>query len=305
MQQQGQDARTPAPLQAAGFHSGQDLTRQAPSTDLAAVPQLAAPPILQQAAELINTAVNSRMHSPEQQRWQQLRHALAAALLASAGVAYGSRGGSSTTAGTVRTAGTPNQTVLSGDAGLEAESFEAAVAAMALPATASAPAAAAGLPQPNVRQQPQQQQPQDAAVQWRPSYVLANLYKDGQQSVGSHADRLSTLGPLPTIASLSLGAGRVFRLHPADASVAAMAAAAAAAASGGVGSSRAAVVSSIDIHLPHNSLLIMWPPTQEQWKHEVGGLRCREPYRQTAQVTRPRLASTPARKVPVLGAPKC
>lgn len=76
----------------------------------------------------------------------------------------------------------------------------------------------------------------------------------------------------------------MFRLHPADASVAATAAAAAAAgavrsgSSGGVGvtasspsssSSNGRVVSSIDIQLPHNSLLIMWPPTQEEWKHEV------------------------------------
>jgi alkylated DNA repair dioxygenase AlkB len=23
------------------------------------------------------------------------------------------------------------------------------------------------------------------------------------------------------------------------------------------------------IRLPHNSLLVMWPPCQEEWKHEV------------------------------------
>jgi alkylated DNA repair dioxygenase AlkB len=110
--------------------------------------------------------------------------------------------------------------------------------------------------------------------------VLANFYRDGQQSVGSHTDRLGSLGPLPTIASVSLGAGRVFRLHPADSNVGAAAAAAAAggAAGGGVsgsssGGSSGRVVSSIDIHLPHNSLLIMWPPTQEQWKHEVSQLK--------------------------------
>lgn len=275
LQQQGQDASTPVPLQAAGYQPGQGLTQKAPSTDLAAVPQLAAPLILQQAAELISTAVNSRMHSLGQQHWQQQRHALTAALLASAGAAHSSRGGSRATAALVQTTGASSQTVLSGDAGgHEAASPDAAVAAAAPDAITSKPAAATDPPQLDVPQQTQQQQPQDAAVQWRPSYVLANLYKDGQQSVGSHADRLSTLGPLPTIASLSLGAGRVFRLHPADASVAAMGAAAAAAAGGGVGSSRAAAVSSIDIHLPHNSLLIMWPPTQELWKHEVGGLHC-------------------------------
>lgn len=270
LQQQGQDASTPVPLQAAGYQPGQGLTQKAPSTDLAAVPQLAAPLILQQAAELISTAVNSRMHSLGQQHWQQQRHALTAALLASAGAAHSSKDGISITAAPVQTAGILSQTVMSGyGGGPEPASRDAAVAAAVTFATASALAApGADPPQLHVPQLPQQQQLQDIAVQWQPSYVLANLYKDGQQSVGSHADRLSTLGPLPTIASLSLGAGRVFRLHPTNASVAA------AAAAGGGGSSRAAAVSSIDIQLPHNSLLIMWPPTQEQWKHEVGRLQC-------------------------------
>lgn len=202
------------------------------------------------------------------------------ALLATAGAACSSRGGSSIAP--ALTAGTTSHTLLGVDAGGQVtaacSAAGAAVDVAATLATATQPTAAAATgpnQQPVVQDPQQQQQPQDACMQWRPSYVLANLYKDGQQSVGSHADRLSNLGPLPTIASLSLGAGRVFRLHPADASVGAMAATAAAAAGGvgsGAGSSRAAAVSSIDIHLPHNSLLIMWPPTQEQWKHEVGGL---------------------------------
>lgn len=32
-----------------------------------------------------------------------------------------------------------------------------------------------------------------------------------------------------------------------------------------------APVSSIDVVLPHNTLVIMWPPMQEAWKHEVLG----------------------------------
>eukprot|EP00884_Botryococcus_braunii_P010896 jgi/Botrbrau1/19808/Bobra.0124s0051.1 len=89
---------------------------------------------------------------------------------------------------------------------------------------------------------------------WEPSYVLANLYKDGQDSVGAHSDRLTSLGPRPIIASLSLGARRSFRLTrkglarlPADPSR----------------------IDRIDIPLPHNTLLIMWPPCQEEWVHEV------------------------------------
>ena len=34
-------------------------------------------------------------------------------------------------------------------------------------------------------------------------------------------------------------------------------------------SQQAGCVSSIDIVLPHNTLVIMWPPMQEAWKHEV------------------------------------
>lgn len=49
---------------------------------------------------------------------------------------------------------------------------------------------------------------------WSPSYALANLYRDGQDMVSQHSDCLTTLGPLPTIASLTLGATRVFRLRP-------------------------------------------------------------------------------------------
>lgn len=32
-----------------------------------------------------------------------------------------------------------------------------------------------------------------------------------------------------------------------------------------------ASISSVDVSLPHNTLVIMWPPMQEAWKHEVLG----------------------------------
>ncbi|DBA81837.1 hypothetical protein WJX77_008979 [Trebouxia sp. C0004] len=47
---------------------------------------------------------------------------------------------------------------------------------------------------------------------WHCSYALCNMYQDGQEGVGPHADRLTTLGPRPIIASLSLGATRIFRI---------------------------------------------------------------------------------------------
>lgn len=115
--------------------------------------------------------------------------------------------------------------------------------------------------------------------------------------MGLHSDRLTPLGPLPIIASLSLGATRTFRLHRRQllasqdrrgggagsltGAAALPSSAEAAGGSGGTVRALAAVAgavggaagtgapSRVDIPLPHNSLLLMWPPTQEGWKHEV------------------------------------
>src|SRR5207248_5826401 len=73
--------------------------------------------------------------------------------------------------------------------------------------------------------------------------VLCNLYRNGDDSVGLHADAEPEMGPV--IASLSLGAGRVFRLKRKDGSVA------------------------FSERLPHGSLLIMAGKTQDYFKHEV------------------------------------
>lgn len=43
--------------------------------------------------------------------------------------------------------------------------------------------------------------------------VLANLYRNGADSMGWHADKEPELGPEPVIASLSFGATRVFKLQ--------------------------------------------------------------------------------------------
>lgn len=48
---------------------------------------------------------------------------------------------------------------------------------------------------------------------WRASYCFGNLYRDGQDTSGAHADRLTLLGTRPIIASLSLGASRLFRVR--------------------------------------------------------------------------------------------
>ena len=73
--------------------------------------------------------------------------------------------------------------------------------------------------------------------------VLCNLYKHGNDSVGLHADAESEMGPV--IASVSLGAERLFRLKAHNGAVA------------------------FAERLPHGSLLIMAGQTQKNFKHEV------------------------------------
>ncbi|MEZ6003232.1 MAG: alpha-ketoglutarate-dependent dioxygenase AlkB [Planctomycetota bacterium] len=54
----------------------------------------------------------------------------------------------------------------------------------------------------------------ESHVQARFNSVLVNLYRDGADSVGWHADDEPELGPEPVIASLSFGAPRRFRWKP-------------------------------------------------------------------------------------------
>ena len=73
--------------------------------------------------------------------------------------------------------------------------------------------------------------------------VLCNLYRNGNDSVGLHSDAEPEMGPV--IASVSLGAERLFRLKRHD---------------GGVAFAE---------RLPHGSLLIMAGATQKNFRHEV------------------------------------
>ena len=45
-------------------------------------------------------------------------------------------------------------------------------------------------------------------VIWRANFAASNCYEGAKESVGPHSDRLTTLGPYPTIASLSLGVSK-------------------------------------------------------------------------------------------------
>jgi alkylated DNA repair dioxygenase AlkB len=76
--------------------------------------------------------------------------------------------------------------------------------------------------------------------------VLANLYRDGDDAMGWHADDEPELGGAPVIASLSLGQARRFLLrHRTDPG------------------------RRLAMDLPHGSLLVMRGPTQACYRHAL------------------------------------
>ena len=76
--------------------------------------------------------------------------------------------------------------------------------------------------------------------------VLANLYRDGQDSMGWHADKEPELGANPLIVSLSLGGTRRFLLRH-----------------------KRKGVPGVDLDLEDGSLLWMSGTTQHFWRHAV------------------------------------
>ncbi|KAL6305386.1 hypothetical protein BKA93DRAFT_731412 [Sparassis latifolia] len=90
-------------------------------------------------------------------------------------------------------------------------------------------------------------------ILWRANVAAANRYEGTKESVGFHSDQLTNLGPYPTIASLSLGTSRVFRLREVIPS--------------NEKDKRSA--RTYNIPLQHNSLVIMHASCQETFKHAV------------------------------------
>jgi alkylated DNA repair dioxygenase AlkB len=75
--------------------------------------------------------------------------------------------------------------------------------------------------------------------------LLLNFYRDGQDSIGFHADDEPELGTNPVIGSISLGAVRRFVLkHPASGE-------------------------KTEFDLAHGSLLVMGGTSQHHWRHGV------------------------------------
>ena len=75
--------------------------------------------------------------------------------------------------------------------------------------------------------------------------VLANLYRDGSDAMGYHADNEKQLGANPIIASLSLGDQRLFALRHKKSK------------------------QKIDIILAHGDLLVMAGAMQHHWLHSL------------------------------------
>ena len=75
--------------------------------------------------------------------------------------------------------------------------------------------------------------------------VLANLYRDGQDSMGLHADDEKELGNEPVIASIALGENRpiIFQNKKTK--------------------------EKVTFDQPHGSLLVMQGKTQDHWKHAI------------------------------------
>ena len=86
----------------------------------------------------------------------------------------------------------------------------------------------------------------EAVCEARFNSVLANLYRDGNDSMGWHSDDEGELGSRPVIASLSLGAARSFRFRSRD---------------------EKRTVRSLE--LPSGSLLCMAGDTQRLYQHDL------------------------------------
>ena len=89
--------------------------------------------------------------------------------------------------------------------------------------------------------------------------VLANLYRDGNDSMGLHADDESELGSNPVIASLSLGAERPLIFQNKD------------------------KTETKTFDQPHGSLMLIKGATQSAWKHGI---------RKSKKISEPRINFT-------------
>lgn len=78
------------------------------------------------------------------------------------------------------------------------------------------------------------------------THVLCNYYRDGKDSMGWHRDNEAVLGKNPSIASVSLGATRIFQMRHYESKS-----------------------HKIDLPLTPGSLLMMTGASQHHWEHQI------------------------------------
>ena len=86
-----------------------------------------------------------------------------------------------------------------------------------------------------------------------PTYALVNIYRDGSDSIGWHADDANGVLPDSSIASISLGASRRFAFRPYVPGV----------------RGRTEAWPQVSVLLESGSLLLMGPQTNEWWCHSL------------------------------------
>ncbi|ODV85370.1 hypothetical protein CANARDRAFT_28167 [[Candida] arabinofermentans NRRL YB-2248] len=94
--------------------------------------------------------------------------------------------------------------------------------------------------------------PYESDNKWKANLCIGNLFESNKNHLDWHSDKLTFIGPLPLICSISLGATRYFRLkklHYKEGEV--------------------NLNPIYNIPLPHNTLLLLLPGTQEEYKHCV------------------------------------
>ena len=86
----------------------------------------------------------------------------------------------------------------------------------------------------------------EALTQCKYNAVLINFYRNGEDKMGWHSDDEAALGANPSIASISLGAQRCFKLRH-----------------------KSKAAADLSLELPHGSLLLMQGELQENWQHSL------------------------------------
>ncbi|KAI8870489.1 hypothetical protein GQ42DRAFT_110728, partial [Ramicandelaber brevisporus] len=90
---------------------------------------------------------------------------------------------------------------------------------------------------------------------WTSNASAANRYSGAAENVGWHSDRLTYIGPMATIASLSLGATRFFRIQAFKTKPS------------NTASTATSTTTTTSAEIKHNDLLIMLPGMQESHRH--------------------------------------